>query len=991
MGVISVANDQDETTPHVITPTSETQFEKDLIQENINIIAAKDEAILASIELEGGIIETPIDISLPVFASVSQIDFILAEQSSFVDVWTNPLWQFPDGLTVRITARTHNRERLEEISNEIIFIIEQFYTVTLNLYDLRETSNDEIMISLVAPVSNLNIRQLFDDIFYPYGDTQYGNMVSIFSNLISNAPPVYAFGYSLQKLLGAVSRISRSAIVGVKDKIIKSDDLRTFNVSYTLGAKIKPNPSAYISKFGFRLPFYANFTNIFPQPDNIAPQVTGSFEWILKYFTTTKYGNFDALVSFYPFALSEFNFPRVLVTSSYSDQLLEESGTLNMTYTVQNLGTAPANDTTIFFPIPLELQLFKQEPPSVPVLSEDLQINEEFTSFINLEIDYGGLFHVNIPILDIRGWYDSTTSLTLAGWMDNTSFVLDPYTTVYCSNGISRDLYQAVISRIQPILDSVTILEILADPLYWEGVIKDELTSAVDEAYSVVFPAFYDNRTLFNFSSNDFTPIEGSYGWYLETVIPYLGINETQEVFWKIDDIPTSDDKFGAFSIFIEQSGGNEYAVFQTMESDYKNLMITLFSNINSAGRFLSVFDPSTQSFISLGSRFKYSDNNGIEYYGLTNGLNFQLGDDEAVLESTLINKESIYRVGDRLTFSLNISNVGTLSAYDIRVDIVNVKLNYLWLPTDVVRVKSFDIDQINEGELISREFSIRANSYIGLNTYVAILSFVSDKDQPPTEIVDPWSGTTIPWVFGGETRNIISSTLSFGILLPPLSLQNQFRPAFPLPEITVNSDYILTDNNQTISVEYEIVNDGLSPANVSVTQFIDQSQFTLVDVQCSYISGGTETPFVPITTTKMTFTQISYANVTLFPGDKLVISETFTDLPQNFTVPPLIVNYYSLYEIITTDFQSIETSSQGEIPDNESISLKLSPGNVTEQAQSIFLWSTFSPVIRISFPISDKYDEITFTDLPFLYPIISLGLISGVLVIAMIISRLRK
>ncbi|MHA2357901.1 MAG: hypothetical protein ACXABK_03940, partial [Candidatus Heimdallarchaeaceae archaeon] len=87
----------------------------------------------------------------------------------------------------------------------------------------------------------------------------------------------------------------------------------------------------------------------------------------------------------------------------------------------------------------------------------------------------------------------------------------------------------------------------------------------------------------------------------------------------------------------------------------------------------------------------------------------------------------------------------------------------------------------------------------------------------------------------------------------------------------------------------------------------------------------------------------------------------------------------------------STETSSQGEIPDDDFMTLKLSPGNVTEQAQSIFLWSSFSPVIRISFPISDIYNEILFSDLPFLYPIISLGLISGVLVITMLISRIRR
>ena len=201
---------------------------------------------------------------------------------------------------------------------------------------------------------------------------------------------------------------------------------------------------------------------------------------------------------------------------------------------------------------------------------------------------------------------------------------------------------------------------------------------------------------------------------------------------------------------------------------------------------------------------------------------------------SSLNTDQTTYRVGDAVSFKLNISNYGTIDAYDIHVDIINIKFNYIWHPTDVIIVKSFEIDQINLGEEISRDFSVLANSYIGLNSYIALISFTSDKGQPSTEIENPWTGESTFWIFGGETFNVVSSTLTFGILLPPISLQDQIRPSFPLPEISISTSYSLSENEQELYVEYTIRNEGLSDTNVSIHQIIDPSKYTLDSVNCS-------------------------------------------------------------------------------------------------------------------------------------------------------------
>jgi hypothetical protein len=366
----------------------------------------------------------------------------------------------------------------------------------------------------------------------------------------------------------------------------------------------------------------------------------------------------------------------------------------------------------------------------------------------------------------------------------------------------------------------------------------------------------------------------------------------------------------------------------------------------------LSIYDPITDSFVSLGSRYQYFDSSGRDYYGLTNGLNFQLGDDEAILESILNMNETTYRVGEIVPFTLEINNLGTTGAYNIHVDIVNLRLNYLWLPTDMRVVKSFDIDAIEVGETVNQEFSINANSYIGLNTYVAVISFISDLNQPAEEIYIPWIDTTIPWIYSGETKNIITSTLTFGILFPPISLENALRPSFPVPEIVVTSDYTLHENDRTMYIKYEIENTGLSPAEVRISQMFSKETVA---------------------------------------GDRIVIRIQLSDLAEDFIIPPIIINYDSIYEIRPTDFQSTETQSDSNTQDTMNLSIKNSPANVSEGDQNKFLWSSFSPVIKINLPFSEKYDKITFSSLPWLYPLISAGVLAGVLVIVIVISRFKK
>ncbi|MHA1346225.1 MAG: hypothetical protein ACTSVO_02385 [Candidatus Heimdallarchaeaceae archaeon] len=962
--------------------------ELDLYQEKLDLIAGRDGSVIASLELNGGQIETPFDLTTTALSPVTQIDFIISNQSQFSNVWSNPLWRVPDGLVVRIKTRTTSTTRLEAISNSVATLVEQNYNLNLSLYSVQSVSYTETLISMISPITPETALSLFSDIFSPYDALQYGNMVGLMGESLNQSPDIYAFGYSLQKNLWSVNKIIRGAMTSFADKISLSNGIYTFNLENTFGDTIVPNPEAFVSLTSFRIPFIANITHVNPLPDNTGASVTGSFEWLLKYSHITQYPNFNAEISYHPSSLADFTYPQVAVTNSYSDQVLEDEGVLNMTYSATNIGTDVALNTSIKMPVPAELSSFIINGAEIPVMKDDLMINESFSSYIYLDFDY---LSYDIPILDIQGWYQNTTTSQLERWQNDTEIILDSHASIYCSSGLSSDLYYEVEQEIKPYIESVGSEIIISKIFHYGPIIQEMLINVVSNTFNTVFTEFYENKTLFQFESADFSFTPNVYGDYLESNIPSLVVNESVDFSWQITNIPTSSDKFGAFTVSTEYSRSYEYAIFRTVESDYKNLMLTLFVAINSAGRFLSSFDDVTSSFISLGSRYSYSDSNGREYYGLTNGLNLQLGDDEAVLASLLTLDESIYRTGEQINFNLNITNFGSLDAYDIHVDIVNLKLDFLWQPTGIVKVKSFDIDTILIGEELLHEFSIIANSYIGLNTYLALISFTSDKDQGIVEIVDPWTGSIIPWIYGGEVRNVVSSTLTFGILLPPPALENQAKQAFPLPEISVESMFEVNDEDSSLSLQYEIENKGMSPANISIFQFIDQSLLDSFDTNVKYVHNEVESELTIETSVEFGTVKVTYATMTLYPGDKIIITITGTDLPENFTVTPLIVNYFSLYEILTTDFQSIETQETPSTTLENPLSLKLSPSTINEDPQNYFIWSTFSNIFTINIPLSDTYVRITYSSLPLFYPLISVAAITITLSVAMIISKIRN
>ncbi|MHA1401654.1 MAG: hypothetical protein ACTSQE_14990, partial [Candidatus Heimdallarchaeaceae archaeon] len=960
-----------------------------LFNENMEFIAGKNDSLLASLELQGGTMDLPLEFSYSTLLKISSFSLIVANQSNYLDVWTNPLWKYPSGLSLIFSINSIDEQTIQRIILEIQNEIRTAYNVNMSVFHLHSFVNGVTEVSLAANIPFSTQLEIFKSIFPPKDEPVNGNFVSVLYSHFLSSPSVYAYGFSVSISRAKVTSLYRKAFLSLNKHISTFDEKRILSLNELLKQDLIPDSQALFSIVKIRFPFFANVTSVSPNTDNVAPKITGTFEWVLQTPVKKRYTNFSAEISYFISSVSTYSYPRVIATNSYSDTLLNENGTLNMNYEIQNIGSEAAINTTLRVPIPPELEYYVKDNRSLPVLNKKLVINESFVSeiILNISIPEYPIYAQDL-ILKIQGWYENLSTSSLERWNDTTELPLYKDNIILrASNGLPSDLLKILVEKIIPELEKYDNIIAL---WYDREQILNNLSLAVLDTFDITFHAFYELKPLFEFNSSDFQYVFSPFGSYLVCVIPLLKANESINVNWKIENIPTQKDDFGALLYDIQPNEDaliENHAIFTTKKSDYWSLMVTHFVKLNASGRVLSTYDLLNDTFINLGSRFKYSDKDGQEYYGLTNGVNLQIGDDEAILESKLTSDKSLYRVGELLTLELNITNRGSISAYDIYIDIVNLKLNYLWQPTDVIEVKSFHIDSLEAGESIFQAFQIKANSYIGLNTYVAFVRFISDKDQLPVSVTDPWTNETLTWKYSGEAHNIVSSTLTSGLLLPPLSLSNKSRPSFPLPELEVSSSYELSSDNKVLTVQYIVENVGLSSTNVSIFQLMDNLTYQSLQ---SVTTVFNETSITPEYYEYLSYIRINLAkSLQLAPGEKLVITEIYTNLSQGLIVPPLIIDYLSLYEILTTDFQPVNVNQQQETLDF-SYALHLAPENVTESDQNKFAWTTYSPTIEVPIPTIEEPEnriEFTFPDIPNIYPIITAGVATIIVVLISMVA----
>jgi len=606
--------------------------------------------------------------------------------------------------------------------------------------------------------------------------------------------------------------------------------------------------------------------------------------------------------------------------------------------------------------------------------------------------------------LSIEGWYRHISNSSLARWQNSTKIPLNSLVAIETTDGLPSDLYNEICEKILPYIDDYDLNELYFNSdlrQYFFEQLKLNLTAAVNFVYNTTFHSFYIPKQLFVYNSSDFTLVNTSLGNFLVAQIPYLNVNETKVLSWSLNNIPTSRDRFGVYIIrVLKDSNGNNYLKFSTCSSDYKLLMKLLLALSNNSGRFLSVYDNTTDYFISHGSRFVFYDKNGRDYYGVTNGINFQLEDDEAVLESILQLEQTSYKIGERIALDLSIINHGSIAAHNVTINIINVQLDSLWQPKSLIPVKTISLPVIDALQSFNHTLVIKANNHVGFNAYLALISFISDKGQGSEVLVDPWTETTVEWSYAGEAKNIVTSTLAFGICLPPKNLVRKERPALPLPELKTEVKFYLNKEEKSLKLEYTIENVGLSSTNVSISKIYNDTYHYIHDLNATYSTKGNSYSLSIQVSTEEFYTQAKFETIQLNPGDKIVITEEYKNLDGKIYVSPIIVTYTSQYFIYHTDFDNegdvtkpMYTTISAfffEAPYSTSYFSSLIK-EVTESEQENFNWTSYSQLFLFDFSSEVKIEIPTFISISYYYPLITLTVFTAITLIIALASRKKR
>jgi hypothetical protein len=662
-----------------------------------------------------------------------------------------------------------------------------------------------------------------------------------------------------------------------EDAITEAAGEYTLSTHNLFGTTIGPSIGLGLeySTLKFRFPYTINPLSISPRTDNFAPQITGKMDWVLNLPWTPPRAAGDYVVTYNIDHSKLASVPRVSVNMDYNQTMLNEDGRLQMDYVVTNTGTEVAENIDISYALGPDFLDFLAAKPDLPVLRDDVTINEGIYSEITATITVtptGPLFTGVDPIefsqtvLVIDGWYVNDTT---GDWVNYDDTLLEAQvkndTEDYLVMGIPGNVYiEAKVSSPDglplilvdrateflapidlgdyPITDlgsALSVLYALLDDYEAEAI--DAVIAAGDDLYKLLYtlvPMFEPDLMDFTFTTRsvgEIGDVEYEQVFLNATIGPLAPYGGTETISWALDNVPAKDMHFGIMGVApINLGDDHDALILSTVDRTGYDLMQLLFGAGDPGSEFtysrpLSYYNPWEDIWFSAGAMFSYNDPEGFEYYGFSNGINLQVADDEAVLNVHVSLNQTAYQVGDPVRVDYSIENTGNLDAENVELLLVHGRMGSDWQIRDPDVFWYDDVGTVVQGGTYNNHADVHANSFLGIHPVYAIVYFDSDVGQGP-EIVDfEVPGLTSVFEGAGETHQAVLSNMDWAVLLPKSEAR---RPAFPQPvlEISVDAHIIIPEDAPwELEVTIEITNVGESATHITAMQFYNATEMELI------------------------------------------------------------------------------------------------------------------------------------------------------------------
>ncbi len=947
------------TQAHLSSQNNSSNLEVDpIFIEEMNIIAGKDSAALVQLILLGA--SAPTIASNSLFASVINWLFIASDQADYLPYLNRRPFRAADNATLILEidgslGATGSLAKAVEIS--ILFAT--YYDVGLFWSGADKLLNNNYLYYFTGGMENTIFNTLITEIRADVG-TGFASLLD--PATVSGAPVktvVIGEGFIEGRMLPVrgVFYVDDDAITGTTTYTLSTLELFGTNVVAKTGIGI------YYSTLKFNFPYTINPLEIFPRTDNFAPHITGKMDWLLNapwrlarpaqdYYVVFDI-NHDALTSA----------PRVSVNMAYDQDMLNNAGRLQMDYVVTNTGTENATDIDISYSLGPDFLDFLAAKPDMPALRPDVYIDETVLIKINasIDIEVGPQLegwgvedqHHNQIGLVLDGWYKWTANDSLVDFdplltdvvvkSDSAQIVIVPIVdeqvttsiSLHCDDGLSKILVSTVTAYLADIDITDYMPYTLATVPLMLADYETELWLAVENAGTELYDLLYTEQSIFDPYLMDFTfsvrdvgviGLDSVEEVFLNTTIPFLGVGESVNVSWALDNIPAKDDFFGIMGVELIDNGDPANAVkLTTVKQTGYNLMRLLFGYGDPGATFtysrpLSFYSPWDNNWISVGARYSYLDEQGFEYYGFSNGINLQIADDEAVLNVHVSLDQTGYTVGDAITVTYSVTNTGNLAAENVKIYLFHGRMGNDWQIRDAKLFYYDDVGTVVAGGSYVGTADVFANSFLGIHPVYAVAEFDTDVGQTALSdgIVNFGNGLISIFEGAAETHHLVLSNMDWAMLLP--DTENR-EPAFPQPILSIDVSvlFIIPDDAPwELEISITITNIGDETTHLTIYQIYNATSMDLLHKESTKGSIANDTAYG--------LGVIVFLGITLAPGESVEITMRWLFLTSSGCfIPGIRIVYDSRFENELGDDpmgdppeEDVMTAMNGEAQDSE-------------------------------------------------------------------------
>lgn len=725
--------------------------------ESINIHPMRSQAVGINMDLIGGNVNLPFDLSA--LTNLVGLQLVVSNQKAWRQHSQRRFWDVPDGATLLLVFRGLTLQNARVAAFNTKSALENIYGFNLHLiFGEWDNSKQVAMFVYHGQVSEGAYASFVDEYVSYVPNDGFGEGLT--SSVLLESPITAMSIGVLHERFPALGLFTEwipmlSAAWIDPDGLVKVGTEVDMDLSNIMPSFSPVEGASYAdaSIITMKLPYVVEVLEVVPRTDNMYPHLKGYFEWVVKMdlplFNISIDHSYSDIHVKYDFNLINLQYyPQVIGEMSIASNLpIMEGDDLMYNFTFENVGNEPAYDIDVVYGEFLKNEtLGVQLPYAKAGLTFDVNKIMYYDSNTDILSD---TFATGPGIVTIEGWFFNTTA---SDWVGNNQ------------------------------------------------VFTGEEMDKIDEL-------ILKNETYLELDSMDFTTFDLSDDKIgLNATIPVLNPGENVTLSFAIRNFPSDTEYI--------------YIPIPTNLTNIQVVNMTIVDYLQILGSTLHLPEDQltwTHLFLEpvMGTAFVYEDADGTEFMGITNGLVIQFYDDEAVLVGKVTLDKDVYRFGENATFTLELTNVGDANATN-----VNYSFGHAFV-TDEFTLSYINLIPGSEGVIpliepdetvvIQHEQPVTTN--VGLHPVFAIFNYTSDEAAHPKYNI-----------FGQVGHPSVTSSMDFGIVLPPADKEDRQEATYPTPEVEVVMEVLgyipeVTEVGDELLIRYNITNVGDEDTNIIMLQ----------------------------------------------------------------------------------------------------------------------------------------------------------------------------